>query len=235
MSGLGRADIEYILGGGASQRPGVIEAYREEWGFDFRELLASGQASMGMYADVVSGLPDATAPLVADTTPDELRDPWKVSLHFGHAEGHLCLHWEQGGMFVSGDQLLPTISSNISLYPDVSSHDPLGDFFDSLEKLDQLPPDTIVLPAHGLPFRGVQARVAALRAEHAGRLVEIERFCAEPREVGDIVAVLFGRRKLDGMNRLLAYGETIAHMRYLKLRDRLARTAQGGVPRWVRT
>jgi glyoxylase-like metal-dependent hydrolase (beta-lactamase superfamily II) len=212
----------------------VLEAYEEEWGFEFQALLAGGQAGMGTYDRLITGLPDPTPPLVEDETPAELRDPWRVSLHFGHAEGHACLHWEQGGMLVSGDQLLPTISSNISLYPDIESADPLGDFFDSLDRLDLLPPDTIVLPAHGLPFRGVQARIAALRAEHEGRLVEIEKFCAEPREVGEIVAVLFGRRKLDGMNRLLAYGETLAHVRHLKLRGRIARVKDGGTVKWLK-
>lgn len=234
MSAAARTVAADLLAGVAARPPDVLEAYREEWGFDFRDLIDTGRDGSGSFVRLITGLPEPAPPLVAEERPAELRDPWRTSLHFGHAEGHACLHWDEGGMFVSGDQLLPTISSNISLYPGIVSADPLEDFFDSLERLDRLPPDTIVLPAHGLPFRGVQARVAALRAEHEGRLVEIERFCARPRAIAEIVTLLFGSRRLEGTNKMLAYGEALAHVRYLCLRSRIVRLVEGGTVTWAR-
>jgi glyoxylase-like metal-dependent hydrolase (beta-lactamase superfamily II) len=156
-------------------------------------------------------------------------------VHFGHAEGHVCLHWQEAQLMISGDQLLPTISSNISLYPGAGSTDPLADFLASLERLGALPPQTIILPAHGQPFRGAPFRAGQLRAGHERRLAQLLEYCREPRTTSALVGELFGARNLEGWNSLLAYGETLAHVRYLHARNALQRLAQAGQVRWRRT
>ena len=64
-------------------------------------------------------------------------------------------------MLISGDMVLPKISTNVSVWPEQPEGDPLQLFLDSLDRYAQLPPDTLVLPSHGLPFRGLRKRIAA--------------------------------------------------------------------------
>jgi glyoxylase-like metal-dependent hydrolase (beta-lactamase superfamily II) len=234
LSAPARAAAQRTLSGlGAAAADALVE-YRQTWGVNFAELVARAGA-VGVYERLVSGLPEASAPIGEGERIDELRDPWCATLHFGHAEGHVCLHWPEARLLISGDQLLPSISSNISLYPGAGSEDPLGDFLASLERLAALPSDTVVLPAHGQPFRGAPARAAQLRVGHEQRLARVADFTAQPREVSAVVGELFGGRNLEGWNSLLAYGETLAHMRYLQARGALTRLADGGSVYWVRS
>jgi glyoxylase-like metal-dependent hydrolase (beta-lactamase superfamily II) len=211
----------------------ALADYRDTWGVDFEALLGSARAT-GTLEKLLSGMPEAGVAITEGETIPELREPWVASVHFGHADGHVCLHWREGALFIGGDQLLPAISSNVSLYPGLASRDPLGDFLASLERLEQLPPETIVLPAHGQPFRGAAARVAQLRAGHAQRLAKLTDFTASPRTTPEVVTALFGARNLEGWNRLLAFGETLAHIRYLHGRGGITRLAEAGEVRWQR-
>jgi glyoxylase-like metal-dependent hydrolase (beta-lactamase superfamily II) len=66
----------------------------------------------GSFDKLCGGIPAETDPIVEGERIGELRDPWQASLHFGHAEGHVCLYWQEADLLISGDQLLPAISSN---------------------------------------------------------------------------------------------------------------------------
>jgi glyoxylase-like metal-dependent hydrolase (beta-lactamase superfamily II) len=213
---------------------GALAEYRARWGVDFAALVQRARAQ-GAYGRLVSGLPPPSPFITEGEFPAELRDPWRASLHFGHAAGHVCLHWREAHLLISGDQLLPSISSNVSLYPGAGSPDPLGDFLAALGRLGQLPEETLVLPAHGQPFRGVAMRTAQLRRGHEERLARLSDFAAQPRTVAAVVGELFGARNLEGWNSLLAYGETMAHMRYLELRGGLTRIGEPDAVYWART
>jgi len=123
--------------------------------------------------------------------------------------------------------LLPKISTNVSVWGVEPDADPLARFLDSLSVYETLPPDTLVLPSHGLPFRGIPLRVAQLRAHHAARLdelaVAIERSPA-PASAAELVPVLF-RRELDLQQSFFAMGEAIAHLNHLWRARRLERRA----------
>ena len=54
-------------------------------------------------------------------------------------------------------------------------------YLDSLDKFAGLPADTLVLPSHGKPFRGLHTRIAQLREHHAARLAEVVEACARRR------------------------------------------------------
>jgi glyoxylase-like metal-dependent hydrolase (beta-lactamase superfamily II) len=233
MSAPARAAAQRSLAPLNGASAAALAEYRDTWGVDFAALLGSARAT-GTLEKLLSGMPEAGAAITEAETIGELRDPWRASVHFGHADGHVCLHWGEGALFIGGDQLLPAISSNVSLYPGLASRDPLGDFLASLERLEQLPPETIVLPAHGQPFRGAAARVAQLRAGHAQRLARLTDFTAAPHTTPEVVMALFGARNLEGWNRLLAFGETLAHIRYLHGRGGIARLAEAGEVRWQR-
>ncbi len=184
------------------------------------------------YKSVVSGRPPVRV-AAAGATLAGVGGDWQVSLHDGHAPDHLCLHAPHAGLLVSGDQVLPTISSNVSLYPSNETGDPLGEYLDSLQALRALPADTLVLPGHGKPFTGLHARLDALTEEHGSRLAKITASCSVPRSTAEAAAVLFTVHRLDGLNRLLAMTETLAHLRYLEQRGIVHRSGTGQALRWA--
>jgi glyoxylase-like metal-dependent hydrolase (beta-lactamase superfamily II) len=123
--------------------------------------------------------------------------------------------------------LLPKISTNVSIWAVEPDGDPLARFLASLSAFETLPEDTLVLPSHGLPFRGISARVRELRAHHAARLQELAAAAdaaSRPVTAADLVPVLF-RRELDLQQLFFAMGEAIAHLNHLWHAGRLQRSA----------
>jgi glyoxylase-like metal-dependent hydrolase (beta-lactamase superfamily II) len=155
---------------------------------------------------------------------------WRAIPGYGHSPEHLSLYCVDLGVLISGDMLLPKISTNVSVWPPEPDGDPLGRFLASLEHFAELPADTLVLPSHGLPFIGVPMRVEQLRAHHRARLAELEQAASRPMSAADLVPVLF-RRELDLQQRYFAMGEAIAHLNHLWHAGRLARsvTADGAI------
>lgn len=152
---------------------------------------------------------------------------WRVVVGHGHSPEHASLYCEQLGLFIAGDMLLPRISTNVSVWPTEPDADPVGEFLDSLQRYAALPPDTLVLPSHGLPFRGLHARVDALNVHHRTRLDSLIKVCEKPQAAVDVLPVLFDR-KFDDHHLLFAMGEGIAHLNYLMHRGQLRRTLNGG-------
>src|SRR5438552_906740 len=98
---------------------------------------------------------------------------FEVSTVGGHAPEHACLWDRSGGVLISGDQVLPKITTNVSISPEQPSANPLRLYLDSLRPFEPMTPDTLVLPSHGLPFRGLHARLGLLPALHAASIVEV--------------------------------------------------------------
>jgi glyoxylase-like metal-dependent hydrolase (beta-lactamase superfamily II) len=152
---------------------------------------------------------------------------WRIVEGHGHSPEHASLHSRERGILVSGDMLLPRISTNVSVHAIEPDGDPLRRFLDSLAAFEALPADTLVLPSHGLPFRGIPLRTAQLRAHHAARLDELVAAVSaaggKPVSAHDLVPVLF-RRPLDVQQRFFAMGESIAHLNHLWHAGRLERS-----------
>ena len=159
---------------------------------------------------------------------------WRVMVGYGHAPEHASLHCQALNVLVSGDMLLPRISTNVAVRPVDPWSNPLRMFLDSIRRYRALPADLLVLPSHGLPFRGAHARIAQLEAHHEERLAELHAACsASPRTAAEVLEVLF-RRKLDDGQIFFAMGEAIAHLHYLYYAGRLARTVGAdGVARFA--
>jgi glyoxylase-like metal-dependent hydrolase (beta-lactamase superfamily II) len=184
-------------------------------------LAARGPA----YRRGVPTLPASFARII-DGDLIELGDlSFRVIAGFGHSPEHAALYCAERAVLISGDMLLPRISTNISAWPGEPDGDPLQRFLDSLSRFDDLPADTLVLPSHGLPFRGIALRVAQLRAHHHARLAELEDFIrasAAPVSAADVLPTLF-RRELDLQQRFFAMGEAIAHLNHLWQQHRIER------------
>jgi glyoxylase-like metal-dependent hydrolase (beta-lactamase superfamily II) len=149
---------------------------------------------------------------------------WRVIIGRGHAPEHACLHCPELGLFIAGDQVLPKISPNISVWPNEPDANPLARYLDSLETLRrEVPADVLVLPSHNLPFYGLDTRIDQLASHHAERLAEIESACALPHSTMEIVPLLF-RRQLDAQQLGFAIGEALAHLHCLVAAGRLIRS-----------
>ena len=153
---------------------------------------------------------------------------WRVVVGSGHSPEHACLVHDAGKLMIAGDQVLPRITSNVSLSLSEPEGDPLGEWLDSIAKLRQLPDDLLVLPSHGEPFTGLHARLDGLAAGHLGRLDALHDFLAEPRRAVDCFRILFGRPIGDGSYGL-ATGEAMAHLRRLEVEGRAVREVRDGV------
>ncbi len=78
---------------------------------------------------------------------------WLVYIGRGHAPEHLCLYRSTDRLLLSGDQVLPTISSNLMVRPTEPDANPVTAFVDSLTVIrDALPEDTWCCPPTGCLF-----------------------------------------------------------------------------------
>ncbi len=159
---------------------------------------------------------------------------WEVITVFGHAPEHAALWCESLGVLISGDQVLPRITSNVGVWGNQPEGDPLRLFLESLDRFAHLPGGALVLPSHDRVFYGLHERIVELRDHHAARLDSLLEFCSEPRTAHEALPVLF-RRALDDHQLMFAMGESIAHLHYLLHEGRLERVEDAaGVRRYRR-
>jgi glyoxylase-like metal-dependent hydrolase (beta-lactamase superfamily II) len=200
----------------------VVDFYRRAgWPDEAVERLKT--TSWGRFSRAVSRLPSGFRRMAdGDVLHIGGRD-WRVVVGRGHAPEHACLV-SNDGLMISGDQVLPRITSNVSVYPTEPEADPLGDWLDSIEALRRLDADLFVLPAHNEPFRGLHVRLDQLADDHARKLSGLQAFLSEPRTAFECFKVMFGRA-IGPNDIMMATGETIAHLHYLERRGRARRDA----------
>ncbi len=148
---------------------------------------------------------------------------WRVVVGSGHSPEHACLYCAALKILISGDQILPIITSNVSVHPTEPDANPLKAWMESHDRFLRIPADTFVLPAHNLPFYGVRERLRQLIGHHEDRMLAIEEHCVEPALAKDLLPVLFAR-ELDSRQMMMALGEAIAHLHLLMHRNRVERT-----------
>lgn len=142
------------------------------------------------------------------------RHDWRVIIGFGHAPEHAALYCADLNVLISGDMVLPRISTNVSVFAIEPESNPVQLYLDSLTKYHDLPAETLVLPSHGKPFRGLHTRIRQLCDHHAERLAEVVAACATPQSAASIVPVMFPRA-LDVHQLTFALGEALAHLHKL--------------------
>jgi glyoxylase-like metal-dependent hydrolase (beta-lactamase superfamily II) len=169
----------------------------------------------GAFGRVVSPLPESYRRLRDGMTVQIGAHSWEVLVGRGHSPEHACLLCRELNLLLSGDQILPTISSNVSVYPTEPAANPLRFWFESIDKLSAaLPGDILVLPAHGKPFVGVHRRLEQLRQDHESGLTSLRALCREPRRAVDVFPALF-KSPITEKNLIMATGEAISHLNYL--------------------
>ncbi len=149
---------------------------------------------------------------------------WRCISGYGHAPEHIALYCDELKLLIGGDMMLPRISTNVSVFEMEPEADALKQFLESIDKFRALPEDTLTLPSHGKPFRGLHTRIGQLHDHHRDRLAEVLEACAEkPCSAKDVLPVLF-KRELDLHQTTFAMGESIAHLHKLWFEGKLTRT-----------
>jgi glyoxylase-like metal-dependent hydrolase (beta-lactamase superfamily II) len=188
------------------------------------EEMARYQRRFGAFGTLVSPMPESHRRLQDRDTITIGGYDWRVLIGRGHTPEHACLHCPELQLFIAGDQLLPTISTNVSVWPTEPLANPLKDWLASCQSLSEaLPEDVLVLPAHGKPFTGAGERFAALIEGHDEGLKQVYDACRTPQRAVDLFVPLFGR-EVSGDHVILAVGESIAHLNYLIGENQLRRS-----------
>jgi glyoxylase-like metal-dependent hydrolase (beta-lactamase superfamily II) len=96
---------------------------------------------------------------------------------------------------------------------------PMQEYLESLTKLEALPPDTLVLPSHGLPFRALHTRLAQMREHHLARLDAVAAVVTGKTTAFAVAQEVFPRVLY--ANPRQAFGESLAHLNMLASQGRL--------------
>ena len=154
---------------------------------------------------------------------------WRVVIGEGHSPEHACLYNEADGILLAGDQVLPRITSNVMVSPIEPEGNPLKFWLDSLQRLHSLPADTLVLPSHQGVFYGLHDRLNQVREHHEQQFELVREHLAEvgKASAAELMVVLFPRLR-GPVDRLMALGETIAHLNLLKQAGVLLRQPGAG-------
>ena len=155
---------------------------------------------------------------------------FRVIVGRGHADEHASFYAPEGHILIAGDQILQRITPVIGVFGYEPDSDPLTDYLESLPSFEDLPADTLVLPSHGLPFRGLHARLEQLAQHHEERLAELLSHMREPRSAFALAMRIFDRAMQEGQGRF-AFAETLAHLHYGEAQGKARRIvdAQGQI------
>ena len=179
----------------------------------------------GYYSSLVPAVPPSYRRLMDGMVLRIGNRDWRCLDGHGHSPEHIALFNERDGLLISGDMLLPSISTNVSVLDLEPEADSLGLFLDSIDRMRALPADTLALPSHGRPFTGIHTRIQQLKDHHDARLAEVLEACSErPSSAADMLPVLF-KRPLDLHQTTFAMGESVAHLNHLWHQGVLKRSA----------
>jgi glyoxylase-like metal-dependent hydrolase (beta-lactamase superfamily II) len=198
------------------------------------EALANYRTRFGGFGKAVYALPDSYRRVIDGEALAVGAQMWRAVVGRGHSPEHLCLYSPELRVLISGDQVLPRITSNVSVFPTEPEANPLAEWLESLASIrERVPDDVLVLPSHNEPFRGLHARLAELITGHEQRLTRVLDELASAKRAVDLFGVLFRRRV--GMEMLtMATGESIAHLNCLIGRGLAERETDSSGVAWYR-
>ena len=194
--------------------PEVALRFYRAAGFD-AEQLESYRARFGGFGAAVAPLPDSYRRLQDGETIRINDKYWQLVKGSGHSPEHMALYCPALKLLISGDQVLPRITPNVSVFPTEPHGDTLREWLTSNARIrERVPDDVLVLPAHEAPFYGLHVRLTQVIESHERALDGLYQYLAEPRRVVDCFSALF-KRKIDQHSLQLATGETLAHLNCL--------------------
>jgi glyoxylase-like metal-dependent hydrolase (beta-lactamase superfamily II) len=173
------------------------------------------RARFGGFGKAVHALPDSYRRVQDGEEVVIGAHSWRAVVGRGHSPEHLCLYCPALKVMISGDQVLPRISSNVSVFPTEPDADPLREWLESLAQIrTRIEDDVLVLPSHNEPFHGLHVRLGGLIEGHERRLERVLQELAQPKRAVDVFSALF-RRPVSVEMLGMATGESIAHLNCL--------------------
>ena len=212
------------------QDPGAALARRLEVarqsGVPEEPLRAWAEARGGQGPGIAS-LVEPDRDLVAGVEVQTDLGTWSVHHTPGHAPSHVCLFQAERRLLISGDHLL----GRVSLFYDYGwTPDPVGEFVDSLEKVDRLDA-RLCLPGHGRPFADVRGHVRANQELVRERIDAVAAAVAGgPRTAFEVIPDVYGEGPSAG-NAAWWLQETLAYLTHLEQQG-AARRLPGEPERW---
>lgn len=185
----------------AGMDPDVFEKRRTERPFNF--------------ADCVVPLPLGYTRLIDGGEITMGGRVWDIRMGGGHAPEHATFWSRDNHLVIGGDQLLPSISPNLGVYPTEPDADPVTDWLNSCAHFQSYAQGShLVLCGHKLPFTGLPTRLRQLIDNHHGALARLLDHLSEPRSAGECFLPLF-KRNISGGEYGLALVEAVAHLNHL--------------------
>lgn len=154
----------------------------------------------------------------------------------GHSPGHICLYEPRKKWLFCGDHVLFKTTPHVGFHPQ-SGDNPLGDYINSLERLEALKAN-FIFPGHGPVFNSLKLRAAEILQHHAQRESAIIKamssgFRTAYRVATEILWKLeaggIAFKDLAPWDRRLAILETIAHLRLLMVEGKVGKFDQEGI------
>ena len=209
-----------MAGDTGRQAPDVAIRFYRAAGYN-EEQLEVYRNKFGGFGRAISALPDCFRRLLDGETISINNRYWQVIGGRGHSPEHAALYCPALKLLISGDQVLPKITPNVSVFPTEPAGDPLKEWLRSNSRIrDQLPDDVLVLPAHEAPFYGLHVRLTQVIESHERDLDKLYDHLAEPRRAVDCFPALFKREITEGVLGM-ATGESLAHLNCLLGRRRI--------------
>jgi len=154
---------------------------------------------------------------------------WYVNFGYGHAPEHITMHCPELNIFISGDQILPGISPNLSVYPTEPKANPVGEFIETCEKLLRIiDRDYLVLPGHNLPFWGLKLRIQQLLNHHNSALERVKDYLKHDSKMAVEIFPPLYLREIKEPEFGLALGEAIGHLNFLWHKGAISREIKEG-------
>ena len=104
-----------------------------------RRRSTASRARTNYYTSLVPAVPAAYRRLLDGGTSRSAAArraaEWTCHAGYGHAPEHMALHCERRGVLISGDMVLPRISTNVSVIDVEPEADPLTLYLDSIERM----------------------------------------------------------------------------------------------------
>jgi len=232
---MSRTEFFHARGLMAEHRDGYSEdalRFLQRVGLGDETIEAIRSAGTGNYRRITETLPIGYRRLL-DGEDIKIGDRvWQIITGSGHSPEHVCLYNAELDILISGDQVLPRITSNVSVYALEPEENPMKFWLASHEKFKSIPSTAFVLPSHNRPFYGLHDRLDYLIHHHEDRMEALEEACVDPQKATDLLGVLFNR-ELSSFQMMLAVGECVAHLHCLMDRGRIVRTlAEDGAYRY---
>ena len=203
-------------------------------GMDAATVDAVRNRNQGYFASLVPAMPLAFTRMIEGQGVQIGGRTWRVIIGLGHSPEHAALYCAEDELLISGDMVLPRISTNVSVFDIEPLSNPVQWFVDSLKKYQPCSERTLVLPSHGRPFRKLHVRLRQLTDHHEERLSMLLAACRErPLCAAEVVPLMF-HRKFDTHQLTFALGESLAHLHALWYAGEVTRAIDaGGVVRFV--